>query len=309
MNKLQYAVFLGLLALGLGGSMLLVPSQNQLGLLYFKARQNRQAKPILEQRLKQGEHTIDVVVPLADIYMQSGDVDRALALLNRFPVPPEQRLELARRIGQFESFGQRTRDYLRTLEKINRIKRSEAVLREIAVLYRYFNQVGPLTEVLEELIDHYPGMPDEFIELANLQAIAGKLSAAASTLEKLEKRHPEAITGDAVEFLISALLDAGEGSRAQARAAKWLAQHRTPDEAVRLAELLNSHGKPQLGLRLIERLEPTIDANPALLAEWVHLQVASGGSGRAFERLNALRLSKHLPGEMLEPFLDLPGPP
>jgi cellulose synthase operon protein C len=305
MKRLHYAVFLCLLALGFGASLLLVPGRDELGLLYFKARKNDEAQSVLQQRLRAGEHSIDVVIPLADLYIQSGDVDRALALLKRFPARPDQRIALAERIGQFERYGQLTREYLHTLEQINRMKRSEVTLRELAGLYRYFNEVGPLAATLEELYRHYSATPNEVMELANLEAIGGQFARAASTLELLEKRYPKAITGDTVEFLINVLLDAGEGDRALERATRWLAQHPTPNEGVRLAGLLDSRGKPALGFRLLEPLAAITDSNPLLLSEWVHLQMATGSSDTAFEHLNSLRAAKRLPEEMVETFLEL----
>jgi len=194
----HYAVFLGLLAIGLGGSVLLVPHQDELGLMFFKARQYPQARRILEEKFAAGEHSIDVIVPLAEILVQSGDVDRALAMLRSFPVRPDERNALANRIGQFERYGQLTWDYMHTLEEINRTKRSEDTLRELANLYRYLNLTNRLAATLRELIVHYAAEPSDFVELANLEAIGGQPSHAAHTLDELGRRHPEAVTGDTV---------------------------------------------------------------------------------------------------------------
>jgi cellulose synthase operon protein C len=305
MKPFHYAVFLGLLAVGLGGSVLLVPHQDELGLMFFKARQYPQARRILEERLAAGEHSIDVVVPLAEILVQSGDVERALALLRRFPVRPAERIALAKRIGQFERYGQLTWDYLHTLEEINRTKRSEDTLRELANLYRYFNLTEQLAATLGELIAHCAAGPSDFAELANLEAIEGRPSHAAQTLDELGRRHPEAVTGATVEFLISVLLDAGDTVRAEERAVWWLARHNLPEEAIRLAGLMDSRGKPGLGLRLLKPFDAAADTNPPLLAEWIQLQMAAGAPQAAFERLEILRRTRRIPEELAEPFVEL----
>jgi cellulose synthase operon protein C len=305
MKRLHYVVFLALLAIGFAGSLLLVPGRAELGLLYFKARKNSEAQSVLEQRLRSGQRSIDVVIPLAELYVQSGDVDHALALLEHFPAGPGQQIALAETIGQFERYGQLTEQYLHTLEQINRMKSSAAILRQLAGLYRYYNQVGPLVGALQELASRYDPSSDELMELANLEAVGGQFARAASTLEELENRYPEAIGGATVEFLMSVLLDAGEGGRALERARRWLAQHPVPDEAVRLAGVLDSRGKPALGLKLLEPWAATIDTNPALLAEWVGLQTNAGASGTVFERLNGLYAAKRLSYEMKETLVNL----
>ncbi|HEY6340544.1 MAG TPA: hypothetical protein VIY49_03555 [Bryobacteraceae bacterium] len=305
MKRLHYAVFLAVLGIGFAGSLVLVPGRDELGLLYFKARRNSEAQSVLEQRLRSGQRSIDVVIPLADLYIQSGDVDHALALLEHFPARPDQKIALAETIGQFERYGQLTGQYLHTLEQINRMKSSAATLRELAGLYRYLNQVGPLAATLQALASRYDPSSDELMELANLEAIGGQFAPAASTLEQLEKRYSEAVSGGTVEFLMSVLLDAEQGGRALELAGRWLAQHPAPDEAIRLAGVLDSRGKPALGLKLLEPWAATIDTNPALLAEWVDLQMRMGASDAVFERLNGLRAAKRLPDEMTETFLDL----
>jgi hypothetical protein len=54
MKPVHYAVFLGLLGAGLGASVLLVPHQDELGMIFFKARQYPEARRILEERLAGG---------------------------------------------------------------------------------------------------------------------------------------------------------------------------------------------------------------------------------------------------------------
>jgi len=301
----HYAVFLGLLAVGLDGSVLLVPHQDELGLMFFKARQYPQARRILEEKLAAGERSIDVIVPLAEILVRSGDVDRALAMLRSFPVRLDERTALANRIGQFERYGQLTRDYMHTLEEINRAKRSEDTLRELANLYRYLNLTDPLAATLRDLIAHYAAEPSDFVELANLEAIEGRPSHSAHTLDELGRRHPEALTGDSVEFLINVLLDSGDTARAQERASWWLARHSLSAEAIRLAGLMDSRGQPGLGLRLLKPFEAAADTNPALLVELIHLEMTTGMSDAAFERLQRLHRAQQLPGELAEPFLEL----
>ncbi len=305
MKPFHYAVFLGVLAAGIGASVLLVPHQDETGLMLFKAGQHPQARRLLEERLAAGERSSDIVLPLAEILIQSGDVERALNLLRTLPAPPGERTALDQRIGQFERYGQFTWDYLHTLEEICRTKPSDADLRELANLYRYLNLTEKLTATLHELIARGATEPSDFVELANLEAIAHRASHAAQVLDDLEKQHPEAITGDTVELLISVLLDAGETTRAEEQAAAWVARHRLPAEAIRMAGLMDSRGKPALGLRLMKPFESAADTNPAFLAELVHLQRATGESQAAFERLQRLRRNRRLPNELAEPFIEL----
>jgi Tfp pilus assembly protein PilF len=113
------------------------------------------------------------------------------------------------------------------------------------------------------------------------------------------------MNADAVEFLTSVLLDAGQPGAAQQWASRWLARHTDPNSAIRLAGLLDSKGRPAQALPLIAPYQAEVDTNPALLAEWVHLQVVTGASDTAYDRLNQLYRARNLPDEAVEPLLDM----
>jgi hypothetical protein len=63
MKPLQYTVFAGLLLAGVAAGFLQEPDASELGLLYFKAHQDDEARRILESRLAAGELSIDVTIP------------------------------------------------------------------------------------------------------------------------------------------------------------------------------------------------------------------------------------------------------
>ncbi|MBV9507862.1 MAG: hypothetical protein JO323_22965 [Acidobacteriia bacterium] len=305
MKGLRYTALICIVAMGLGGSVLLIPAPGVIGLMYFKGGHYREAKEALERRLSAGDKSVDVVVPLAELYVQSGQVNRAVSLLKTLRVAPSERSSLDREIGNFERFGQFTKAYLQTLEEINRLQKSEDSLRELADLYRYLGQTGRLTETLRTLAANYPGEPSDLTELANLEAVEGHTAKAIDTLLLLERRHPESINTDSVEFLISVLLDSGQTERAVERAEQWVSAQRSPDQAIRFAGMFDARQKPAQGLRLLARFDAVAPDNPALLSEWVHLQVATGQGQAAFERLKSLRRANRLLPELAESFLDL----
>jgi Tfp pilus assembly protein PilF len=305
MKPLHFVVFSVVVAAGLGGSAFLIPRQADLGLMYFKDRQYAAARSIYEKRLAAGAPSVDVVMPLAELYTQSGEVSRAVDLLQRFASHRADKVDLIQRIGKFQQYEQRPEDYLKTLEEINRRKSSEESLRELANLFRYTNQNSKLIATLQLLVAKYPSNPSDFLELANLQVIGGHAAEAAATMERLEAKQPRAITADTVELLLSLLLDSAQGNRALERAARWLALHRDADGAARLAALLNFKGQPALALRLLEPFEGMADSNPVLLGQWIQLQIANGHADLGFERLERLRREKRMPDEMAESFVDL----
>lgn len=304
--RLLHYLCLGLvLAGGMAGSLLLIPRESELSLMYFRGRQFADARPLYERRLARGDRSPDVVIPLAELYVQAGEVGRAVDLLRQVRGPAGGSLELFERVAAFQKYGQETDDFLQTLEAINRLQASEGRLRELAGQYRYRGQTARLIPALEALTARYRGEPAEHLELANLLAVSGRVAPAAAVLTRFEARFPREVTADTVEFLVSALLDAGQPAAALERAEGWVARHSDPARVARLAMLLRSKGQGPLAERLIAPFQETLDQEPELLAEWLQQQLAAGRVDPAFERLARLHSLNRLPEDLVEPLIDL----
>jgi Tfp pilus assembly protein PilF len=305
MKPFHYVILGLVLAGGLAGSILLIPGDSDLGLMYFRGHQYTDAQPVLEKRLAAGDRSVNVIMPLAELYVQSGEVGRAVGLLRQMAASNPDRLSLLRRIAAFQKYNQQMQDYLRTLEVIERIAGSEDGLRELTVQYRYANDNAKLIPALQVLIARYPGEPSEFLELANLLAAGSRFADAANVMKRFETSHPRDVSAESVELMVSILLDSGQGQQALDRAARWVALHPDPDSVVRFAALLRGRGDPALAAQLLAPFEGSIDSSPVLLAEWLEQQSAAGRNGAAFERLDRLRRAKRLPDELFQPLISL----
>lgn len=301
--RLLHYIFLGLvMAGGLAGSLLLIPGESELSLMYFRGHQFEDARRLYEKRLARGDRSPDAVIPLAELYVQAGEVSRAVDVLRQVRGPAGRSLELFERVAAFQKYGQQLDEFLLTLEAINRLQASEERLRELAGQYRYREQTARLIPALEALLARYRGIPAEHLELANLLAAAGRFGPAAAALTRFEARFPRDVTPDTVEFLVSALLDAGQPARAFERAERGGGD---PGRAARLAFLLRSKGQGALAERLIASFTETLDREPSLLAEWLQQQMAAGRRDRAFEKLERLHRLNRLPEDLVEPLIDL----
>ena len=305
MRPVHYAVLISVLACGMASSVWLIPGQSDLGLMRLKERQYASARQIYETRLAAGERSADVIMPLAEIYLQLGDVDRALDLLGQLSGDRSDRYDLLLQVARFQKYGERQQDYLRSLEAMNRVQSSPEGLRDLANLYRYANRSAELAATLQALTAKSPEDPLEFLELANLLAIAGRTPEAAQVMNRFEALFPRAVTADSVELLVSLLLDSGQKTGAFERAERWLSGHRDPNGVIRFAEQLRSKGQENLAARLLTPFEDALDRSPVLLAEWTQLQAANGREEDAFQRLDRLRREKTLPEDLWEPYLDL----
>jgi Tfp pilus assembly protein PilF len=290
---------------GLAGSLLLIPDESDLGLMYFRGHQYREARPLLEKRLSQGDRSIDVIMSLAELYVQDGEVDRAVALLHKVNASDADRLELFQKVAVFQKYNQQALDYLATLETIDKFAASEDRLRELTIQYRYANDNAKLIPALQTLVARYKADPSEYMELANLLAVGGRFAAAADVMQRFDRVHPNDASAESVELSISLLLDSGREPPAMDRASRWLTRHRNSETIVRFAALMREKHRPAMAEKLLEPYEADIDGDPLLLAEWLQQRMSAGKTAEAYDRLDRLRRKKSLPDNLMSAYIDL----
>ncbi|HTA46274.1 MAG TPA: tetratricopeptide repeat protein [Bryobacteraceae bacterium] len=305
MKSFHYLVLGLVLIAGLGGSVLLIPNESDLGMMYYRGHQYSEARPLLEKRLSAGDRSIDVIMSLAELYVQNGEVDRAIELLHKANASNADRLELFQKVATFQKYSQQAQDYLATLETIEKIAGSEDGLRELAFQYRFANDNAKLIPALQTLVGRYKAYPSEFLELANLLAVGSRFTAAADVMQRFEIRHPNDVSPETVELFLSLLLDSGQEAKALDRASRWLARHRNSETIVRFAALMREKHEPGMAEKLLAPYEADIDGDPLLLWEWLQQRVSAGKTSEVFARLDRLRRNQTLPDDLMSAYIDL----
>ncbi len=290
---------------GVTTAFLLVPRDKELALMFFKDKDFEAALQVYEDQLANGDWTINVVVPLTQLYLQYGDVDSAAGLMEEFVRKNPDNLEARRLLGRYFQFAQRPADYLRNLEESIDIALSETELRELSSIYNFNAQFRRQIDVLELLIRHFPNNPDDFLTLAQLQASLSDFEGAVNTLDRMLDSHPSAMTADVTELHVSLLLDRARYDQAFAQAGDWLTAFPEPKTFARYASLFSFKGRGDMALDLVAPMVPEIERYPELLAEYVRLQAENGQSEAAFARLNRMHAENRLPDEAAGTFIDL----
>ncbi len=307
MRPRHYIIFVGLLIVGLSGSLLLVAREPELALIDLRDKEFDRALGRYEQRLASGDVSVSVVIPLCQLYLQFGKIDAAVTLMERFVRDNPSNLDAERQLARYYQMSQRAEDYLRVMEHLVTLdpNPSEATLRELSDIYNFRGDLPRQILTLQNLIRRYPKEPHDLLDLANLQAAHGQLAEAAGTLEKLQAAQPDSTPLDTFHFLLSVLLDSGQSEEADRRAHQWLVHHPDPDTAAGFASLMSGKGQKGKALVLLEAYEPSADTNQAVLMELTQLEGSSGQQDRALKRLDRLFAANRLPDGVLEPYLDL----
>jgi cellulose synthase operon protein C len=294
-------VLLGITA----SSYLLVPSQRELALMHLRDKDYDAARQLYAAPSIRDDLDVSVVVPMTELHLQNADVRSAVSLMERFVRKNPDNLSALRRLDQLYRYSQRQDDVLANLEKICSLKPTVDELRELSNIYNFESKFAQQIEVLQKLARAQPGNPQNLLDLAYLQASQGLIGDAAQSMKEFESRHTGAVNDASVEFRVSLLLDSTSAEEAFSRANLWISQHPDPEVVTRFVNLFHFKAQPAVALRLLEPLENLFPQSPALLAQFIALQIETGLSEEAYVRLRILDNARNLPDDLSPAYINL----
>ncbi|MBT5413296.1 MAG: hypothetical protein HOH66_11325 [Rhodospirillaceae bacterium] len=304
-GRAYYLAAMSVVAVGLATAYLLLPRDRELGLMYLEDKEFAEARQTYEERLGIGDLGVPVVLPLIEIYLHYGEVDKAVALMERFLAARPMNVDAREHLGEFLKDAQRYGDYRRNLEILAELAPSAAILRALAGVYVIEGEDEARMRILGRLVANFDATAAEYERLAELQAAYGYLAAAAETLDRLRRRSPAALDGRNVLFLASLLMDLERTADAFTLASERLRQSGDGQEGLDLAELFGRRGVPDMGLRLLDLAHEDASELPGFLAALVGLEAEAGRQQQAFDRLLPLYEAGTLPPDLDVAFIDL----
>ncbi|MBP2290535.1 tetratricopeptide repeat protein [Azospirillum rugosum] len=281
-----------IIAVGVGVSLLLIPRGEELALQKFRDQDYATARLAYEQRFDAGDHSAATVMPLTRLYLDGGEVDRAIALMEAFVArEPEANASYAEGrqiLSRLYRDAQRMGDYLENLEVLARLRPTDENYRELATLAGFHGQIDRQIDALRRYCELRPEDGDAQMELGTLLASQGAYAEAMERLGNADDRAKGAIEPNGRELLMSLLLDQGRAGEAYARARQWIALGTTVGDTIGLLSQFAAANRPDLSVKL---LEPKL-ADPArpLALELTHIDLltAAGRVEEARARLDAL---------------------
>ncbi|HEU5046404.1 MAG TPA: tetratricopeptide repeat protein [Rickettsiales bacterium] len=295
--KKQYLI-IGIIAIAaVLASFLLIPHTKELALMEMKDKHFEEARTAYEKELSAGTLDMEVANNLSNLYLQKGDVNKAIEVIEKFVQAHPTDLDARTRLGTLYQYAQRSDDYLRNLEEINKLKPTSENLTTLSDIYNFKGEYDKQAQTLKELILTEKGKnPQHFVDLANIQASNHDYTNAIATLRDLQKTDPEHFTYQNELFLVSLLFDNKQPDEAAKAATEWVNTHENPEQAAELINMVHYRGNLAMGEALMGHFtEAQIDANPKLLEAYIYIEQSEGKDDDAYNRLKTLFEAKKLP--------------
>lgn len=303
--RAPHIVLAALVGAGIAASLAVIPRDRELALMYLKGLDYESAQSALEQRLNSGDLSVGVVIPLTHVYLEIGEFEEAVKLMERFAAANPEEAEVKEELAQLYKQSSRVYDYLGILADLARVRPTEKILRELADHYNNHGEIEKQVEVLRILVKKFQTRLDDWIDLAQIEADLGNFEAASAALYELNRRFKVPRTQRTVEFYISVLARTGREAEAFEMAAAWLDETRTGPAALGIVRQFIGAAKDTQALLILDRLDPALAEEPVLFAERIRLELRVGRRDVVFQRLRTAYAAGRLPSEFDDDLIDL----
>lgn len=300
-----------LLMLGVAGVVAagayLAPSHQELALMQMNDADYGQALEKYQKLQSQGSESINVLVPLMQLYVHYGDMDKAISMLETFVARNPRSVEGYRRLAELYKSSQRIHHYCDALEKLQALSPSAATLTELANTYDFLGRYPEKMQVMAQLMESpgYMPMEDDVMQLATFYRVSGKQELAAHTMTAFIDRRAYKVSVDAVYFAALLLLDNTQEKEAMTLATAYLGPKGKQEDALMLESLFRARGRLEDAYALLSPFLPEISRSPLLLQEVVGIQIAHGQEKEAYNLLIAQQRQGDLPPSLALSLVDL----
>ncbi|RCK43100.1 hypothetical protein TH25_22425 [Thalassospira profundimaris] len=237
----------------IASGILMVPSKRELANIYFRDKDFVKARTFYEEEYKDGDRNIDVYGALSRIYLQNGEIDRAITLFEELHKRKPDSIRILTDLGTMYQYAQRPDDYTRTLEERRVLAPTEKVLRDLSNIYnfngRYRDQIG----VLRELVNRGWSTTNDLISIVYLYASIGEPQKSLDFINELMSR-PNGFTPTLAELKLRLLFDTKDRQKTDAFAAEWMRQDPVFATARTIANLYQARAKTPQYLAMLETL-------------------------------------------------------
>jgi tetratricopeptide (TPR) repeat protein len=264
----QYVLMAALGGASVAASFLILPTEGERAAMHMRDREFDEARALFEARLAQDGPQIGTVAPLARLYAQQGELDRAIAMLENLmaaqTLPLADIVEARKLLRVYLRWASRLDAQRANLAALAQLEPARVYLRELAALDDFAGDPVRQIEALAQLIQLPDAEANDFADLAELRAGRRDFAGAAAALAALAARNPAAIDAGLFDLWLSVTLETGDVDAAVALAQVQLKPDSAPAMVAVVTNAFLGRGRPQDALRALAPIEARLGTDPGV---------------------------------------------
>lgn len=241
------------IVLAIGLSLLVLPSGEQLGIMLLRDREYDEARSHFEQHIEAGDMTAPTVSALMKIYIEHGDVERAISLIEKFEDASGESAIILPYLAELYRTDRRLGLYLRTMERLVAVDPTQERLETLADAYFKAGNTEAQISALTKMRDLTLISPERLVELADLLREAGRYDEAIAALTQASTIDPDKLDWSQRLSLFDLMLHQGRVQQALDGLTGWIDAATPEDILIALAQTAIAYGQIGAAIDLLER--------------------------------------------------------
>ena len=305
MNRGYYLSVAILVVSGIAVSLILKPHDKEVAYMQMKDNHFKDALKVYEEKYAKGDHSVNVVNPLVALYLDYGEEDKAVAVMESYVAQMPDSIDARRKLGWLYKNAQRPDDYVKNLEAITQIKPMEEDFQELARIYFWKAEYDKQQNALEQLAAHFSLTEQELRNLSYIYASHKEFVEAARLYTKLSPASIAHFTPYTIKFAVSVMLDANMDEMAINLAQTYINSNQQYNALVPVLSVMEQKGRIEQALTLLEPYRGVLKDYPLLLASAAELEIQWGDTTKSFRVLRDKFDSDEMTQVLLDPFMEI----
>lgn len=281
-----FVLILVVVVLGAGAlSVLILPSRHELGTMHLRDRRYEESRAIFEQQIADGDLSPQTVSALLSIYLQYGDVQRAIDLTERYEAAIGRSPDVLTRLAELYAADQRLGLHRKFLRQLVDIDPTPARLEGLADAYLRAGLHAERHAVLKRLADGPEASDERVREFAELSTTLGHLDDALSAYLSLADRQPGVLDWSERALTAQLLLRAGRDAEALRLTKRWLDGSEPQALRIAFAQVWAEAGRNREAVGLLDDRRELEAVSESWRAVYVLALQRDGRADEAFLRL------------------------
>jgi thioredoxin-like negative regulator of GroEL len=278
-------------------SLILIPRNNEVALMQLEDGHYSNALDNYLKLIKKGDTSINAVMPLSQLYLQYGDIDKGIKLLEDFVAQHPTSADARKRLGMFYDYAQMPYAYMDNLEKLTALTPTQELLRELADSYEFHDLYDKQAQILAQLINakDYVFKEEDYNKLAHLYASRQQVGEALSIMQSLRTLRGNQISRKSINLTISLLLDMEKYQEAKQIAGAYITESKDIETIISLANLFRERNKADVAFAFLRPFLEQDNMNPELLAEFIGAALDRGRDDEIVAHLMKQKMVEPVP--------------
>lgn len=289
----------------LGAGIVLVPSAWELASMKLRDREFAAAERAFEDKFMSGDRTREVLLPLTELYVRNGRVDKAISVLTKYIDAHPKDRDVMERLAELLKEAQETPRAIAALERLAKDKPDPAALRELDRQYDIAQDAKGRIGALTRLARSGAATDKESFALTALLAATGQPKEALTAAFNAIRANPERAPHELVQTFAALAMDNRRPDLIASVVLPWGARQSAPAALNAVASALIDKGVPKSAIALVRGSEAFAKRTPGAIVLVARLEADHGDKRAAFALLDDLRRARRLPQQQDAAFVSL----